>query len=426
MLATLQIAALLGGILLPALVVGQVAAARVTSTATLTISKVCVPVDDPGSFYLWIDKVVVKANALCGESSDPMVVKSGRHKVSETAGTAPATSLADYTRTFSGACAADGSVNLAPSSSTICIITNTRKPPQVFATLTINKVCDPDPSPDSALFDLLVDGKKMGADDVACTDGGNRSTGAFPILIGLHKVSERSDQPTILAHYLVTYGGDCASDGTITLVADDIKTCTVTNTLKPTIVLTKVCAPDPHPGWFDLRIDGKKTKPFDDVACTEFGNRTSGTVYLNPGGHTISETGDGGTVMSDYDVTYSGECDEFGAFSLVLGDAKACTVTNTLKPTLTISKVCDPVQDGGLFNLLIGLDIVGTDVACGGSAGPTKLSVGGYTVSETAGTGTDLADYDSVISGDCASDGTITLVAGQIASCTITNTLTNP
>jgi hypothetical protein len=49
------------------------------------------------------------------------------------------------------------------------------------------------------------------------------------------------------------------------------------------------------------------------------------------------------------------------------------------------------------------------------------LSVGLHTVSETAGTGTNLANYASTISGDCAPNGSITLAAGVDKTCTITN-----
>ena len=45
-----------------------------------------------------------------------------------------------------------------------------------------------------------------------------------------------------------------------------------------------------------------------------------------------------------------------------------------------------------------------------------NFNVGTYTVSET-----EQAGYTSTITGDCASDGTINLVAGDVKTCTITN-----
>lgn len=45
-----------------------------------------------------------------------------------------------------------------------------------------------------------------------------------------------------------------------------------------------------------------------------------------------------------------------------------------------------------------------------------------HTVSETAGTDTSLSEYTAVITGDCASNGSITLTTGSSKACTITNT----
>jgi uncharacterized repeat protein (TIGR01451 family) len=71
------------------------------------------------------------------------------------------------------------------------------------------------------------------------TDGGTKVISDFPLFIdgssvtsgvastttiGLHTVSETSS-----SGYTATIGGDCATDGTVTLAAGEIKTCTITN-----------------------------------------------------------------------------------------------------------------------------------------------------------------------------------------------------
>jgi len=89
--------------------------------------------------------------------------------------------------------------------------------------------------------------------------------------------------------------------------------------------------------------------------------------------------------------------------------------------TLTVNKVCDPAGDSGLFNLIIDGTTYGANKPCGGNTGPVLLSVGPHTVSETAGTGTNLANYATTIGGDCAANGSITLAPGDTKSCTITN-----
>jgi hypothetical protein len=88
-----------------------------------------------------------------------------------------------------------------------------------------------------------------------------------------------------------------------------------------------------------------------------------------------------------------------------------------------VNKVCVPTSDPGAFNLQIDAATAGTgaNAACGGTTGVVVSSVGSHTVGETAGTNTDLANYVSAIGGDCATNGSITLSAGQNAICTITN-----
>lgn len=88
--------------------------------------------------------------------------------------------------------------------------------------------------------------------------------------------------------------------------------------------------------------------------------------------------------------------------------------------TLTVEKVCQPATDGGQFDLLVGSDTVGTDVACGGSA-QTQVAAGTYRVSETNGTGTNLGDYEASFGGACDAQGSVMLASSDSKTCTITN-----
>jgi hypothetical protein len=116
----------------------------------------------------------------------------------------------DSTGTCQGKLLADGD----------CTITNTRLP-----TLTVEKVLAP--STDSGRFDLQIDGTTKKADA-----GDGDSTGAVVVSIGQHTVGEAAGSGTDLSDYSSEIGGDCGSDGKITLVAGDEKTCTITNTLR--------------------------------------------------------------------------------------------------------------------------------------------------------------------------------------------------
>jgi hypothetical protein len=87
--------------------------------------------------------------------------------------------------------------------------------------------------------------------------------------------------------------------------------------------------------------------------------------------------------------------------------------------TLRVTVV--PFGDPGRFNLEIDGARVATNVGNGASIGPRTVVSGAHTVTETAGAGTDLADYRTTICGACAVGGTIQLPTGQTRSCSVTN-----
>ena len=108
-----------------------------------------------------------------------------------------------------------------------------------------------------------------------------------------------------------------------------------------------------------------------------------------------------------------------------------CYVTNTRDTgTIKVTKKVVPATDGGKFNLLIDGVAKATDVGDGGTTGVQTVLPGNHTVGESAGTGTDLADYDSTTS--CVdkahaatpadTDGTVAVAKGDQWECVITNT----
>jgi alpha-tubulin suppressor-like RCC1 family protein len=89
--------------------------------------------------------------------------------------------------------------------------------------------------------------------------------------------------------------------------------------------------------------------------------------------------------------------------------------------TLTVLKILKhPTNQLRLFNLRIdGVTVLSN--SNGGSTGPQTVSPGNHTVDETGGTGTNLNVFFTVIGGDCAPDGTVSLALGDHKTCTITN-----
>lgn len=142
---------------------------------------------------------------------------------------------------------------------------------------------------------------------------------------------------------------------------------------------------------------------------------TSGAaVQVAPGSYTVSETG-----LAGYASSFMGpDCDATGQIVLGVGENKACTIKNDdildTHAKLTVTKIVfggtKQISDFPLF-------VDSTSVASGVE---NVFSAGSYTVSETS-----QADYTGVISGDCAANGSITLSAGGVNSCTITNTFIN-
>jgi hypothetical protein len=153
---------------------------------------------------------------------------------------------------------------------------------------------------------------------------------------------------------------------------------------------------------------------------------------VHSGVHEVGETAGTGTDLADYTTIIGGDCATDGSVAVASGDQATCTITNVREaPTpqpfaiLTVNKICIPASDGGLFNLSINQHVE-TNEPCGGNIGPLAVPVGTQQVGETAGTGTDLANYTTTIGGDCAAGGSITLSNGQSAICTITNERTQP
>jgi parallel beta-helix repeat protein len=273
------------------------------------------------------------------------------------------------------------------------------------ATIFVEKSCQPAGDPGS--FNLQVNGTTLGA-PASC--GQSRSATLTP---GTYTVSESGAAGTNLADYETSIGGACNGQGQITLAAGQSATCTITNVRKATLTIHKSCQPANDTGSFNLRIDGSTVG-----AAASCGDDR--TTKLSPGSYTIDETGAGGTNLSDYDSTIGGACAANGSITLSASQSATCTITNVREATLTVNKACQPTSDTGRFVLAVNPGNHTNEVGCGGSL-VVQLSPGSYTVSETAGPGTNLSDYDRTIGGACAANGSVTLRPDQSASCTVTN-----
>jgi hypothetical protein len=308
---------------------------------------------------------------------------------------------------YNAAQSADCVGTIAQGQHKTCVITND----DIGPTLTVNKVLDPGNDPGK--FDLYID------DGIIVDNVGNGgTTGAVPLLAGAHSVKEEAHTGTDINNYSSVFSGACDSQGNVNLSVGDTKTCTITNTRKSTIKVTKIMVPSTDPGKFHLYIDNV-------LHALSVGNGgTTGAITVAPGVHNVSEAANNGTNLNDYISVVGGDCASDGDVTVNTGDTKNCTITNTRKNgTLTVKKVLIPASDTGKFNLTIDGVVKATDVGDGGTTGAVVVSPGAHNALEAAGTGTNLGNYNSVISGDCDAAGDVTVNPGDSKTCMITNTL---
>jgi len=135
----------------------------------------------------------------------------------------------------------------------------------------------------------------------------------------------------------------------------------------------------------------------------------TGTIYTLETGKAYAVTESGGPV--GYLESNSGDC---VIASAVAGTTYTCTITDDdIAPQLTIAKTMINLDGGTKIPTDFSFFIDGVSAALGAH---TVLAGTSHTVSETPDSG-----YTTTFSGDCATDGTITLGVGDIKTCTITN-----
>lgn len=211
-------------------------------------------------------------------------------------------------------------------------------------------------------------------------------------------------------------------------------TCTFTNTKLPTLTVTKDLYPVGH-GAFDLMIDGK-------VYATNVGDGgTTGPQIMSIGNHQVSEqAGNPSTNMSDYNVSFGGDCSETGVISLDAGENKTCTITNIAYGTIGITKVASPQspQDFGFTTSGKGLSTFSLDDDTDGTLSNVQyfyhLTPGQYGITETEVNGwklTGLTCSENEIQNSTvnltSATSNIVLDPGESVYCTFTNTrITKP
>jgi hypothetical protein len=299
-----------------------------------------------------------------------------------------------------------------------CLNVTTPPPPPGPGTLTVIKHCVP--PGDRGRFRVTITGEGQTIRRTLRCGG---ETEALKLAPGTYHVTERGVGGTNLANYDREIGGNCDSGGRVVVAEGEPATCTINNIRRPKdprlahLTLHKLCAPSTDAGRFNLRVDGV-TLP--DAHC----GAVVGPLALRPGTYHVSESAGTGTDLSAYTTVIGGACAADGSVTLGARESATCTITNvrlgTPTAVLTVVKECDPAGDDGRFTLAVD-EHEFSGMRCGQSTGPITVATGTRLVGEVATPGV-AENYDTAFGGDCAAIGTITLAAGQQATCSVTNT----
>lgn len=308
------------------------------------------------------------------------------------------------------------------------------------ATITIKKVLLP--AGDPGLFTLQL--KKNNLLIATFQNGsGGAQVGPVNAQVGTYTVGEVAGTGTNMANYTsVVSGAGCIPlpGGGATVVVTPFtpnRVCTITNTRIQTtgqLRFKKVVVPGTPAAYFNLFIkDGNNNIVSGGQMQNATNNTILGPVTLTPGTYNLSETAGTNTVLADYTQSFGGTgCNANGTVNVTAGSNILCTLTNTKKQngTITVKKVTVPANiPGAKFTLFVNNAnsvSVGTfyNATAPVTLNPMTLTAGTYTVGEVAGTGTNLANYTTTITGaGCSPTGVVNLTAGANVTCTITNTL---
>ena len=360
---------------------------------------------DAGNWTLTADDGA--GNTISGAGGATGTVLAGNYTLSEDGGPAGyAASLWSCEDANGPVDAPDGVVTVSAGDNITCTINND----DIAPTLTLVKTYTNDDGgaiTDPAAAGLMVDG-------VAVTSGTATAVAAGGVIT--------ATEAGVAGYAAGTWTGDCAPDGTITLVLGQNATCTVNNDdIAPTLTLVKT---------YTNNDGGTVTDPAAAGLMVDGVGVTSGTATTVAAGGVITASEDGvdGYLAGDW----TGDCAADGTITLALGEDATCTINNDdIAPTLTITKVVDNTPGGGTA--------VATEWILTASGGPTSGSTlsgaGGASGAVTAGAVYTLAEsvgpdgYDAsswTCDGGTLVDDQITLALGDAVACTITNTADGP
>lgn len=387
-----------------------VASGSGTSLASVPLAEgsdvVCVITNTLKQATLILQKTVVNDNGGTLQQSDfPVAISGttaswGSNTISPGTYTVSETQQTGYQAgSWGGDCSAAGSVTIAPGQTKTCSITNNDIPPQL--TVIKHVVNDNGGTATASSFTMSVTGTNVSSASFAGAENPGTTVtlnaGSFSVGEGTH------------TGYTQTASSDCSG----TIAIGEHKTCTITNDdIAPLLTLVKHVTNDN--GGTAMPTDWTlSATPGSGTTLSGSGGFNSQTAQANKA-YTLSEAGPSGYSASSWSCN-GGVLANNNSLTLNIGDNVTCDITNNdIAPQLTVTKVVTNDDGGTLSVSNFPLFVNSVQVTSGAT---NIFNAGSYTVSETQQPGYSL---DS-ITGDCLSNGSITLVIGGVYSCTLTN-----
>ena len=289
------------------------------------------------------------------------------------------------------------------------------------------------PATDPGRFNLEIDGATAGG-AAAVGDGG--TTGTIAVDSGRHTVGESAAAGTDLADYDIqitcSSSTGVAAEGnaaklTVTVATGQALVCTITNTHKLANTITpELDCVVPRVGAPSLAVWGYSNPNAFPVTVPVRGRRTAS----HPPRRTAASRSSFSPATSSGRSRHRSQAPPPSRGRSAERRSCADSGSPRCTATLELNKVTVPADDPGLFNLLVNNQLLAVG-GNGTTTGPVTVGVGEGEVSETAGPGTDLANYDSTVT--CTRNGSQevsvpgTKVDGAVANgdvvvCTFTNT----
>jgi hypothetical protein len=379
------------------------------------------------------------------------------YTLSEAAAGSPATVLSNYrttyacTNTRTGGQTPSGSgtsftVTPAANDDLTCTFTNSR-----IATLRLRKELPNGRSVAGDQFRLSIAGTDAPA-AVTTTGTGSAATGTVTHTTATagstYTLSETAASGAVLGNYATTYsctnarsGGQTpsGSDTTfeVTPVAGDDLTCTFSNALRPRVTIRKTSIG----GTGSFTFSGNNGIANQTIATATSGTPVAGAVQMLttvgqattitedalPAGFALTDIACTGVPAGSTTVNLATRTVTLSAAATAAGTNATCTFTNTRPTQLTLRKTVTNDNGGTQPATAWTLSAAGPTAISGatGAAAVTNATVnpGTYTLTESATpTGYTASSYSCVKNGGAAVSGnSITLAAGDTATCTINN-----